>query len=343
VANRDGTGVRVVAQGDPIDVDPAWAPDGTTLAFVCDYRSDQPPVLWDNVVHYGIKGFSRSNGGEICTVDLRDAATQRLTDTGHRANAPTWSPDGKTIAYSVGTGVIELTPRSSGPAPASPSTAAATGIHEIDVPSGVDRLVAADGDMVAWSPDGTKLAFVENSSAGPRLVVSNADGSGASRITDGSYLVLGPAWSPDGREVAYLRVGEVQRHLELAPLTGGKARQLTGGDDLDPNNGVAFTPAWSADGARLALVEWRPNPGVIALGLVAARDGSHKWVTATGLTAKGIEVQPAFAPDGSAFAFTADHDGWLRVYVGGPDGQNAKPLLTGDRVTAQPAWRPSGS
>jgi Tol biopolymer transport system component len=338
VANRDGTGLRVIAAGDPVDVDPAWSPDGAMVAFVCDYESDQPPVLWDNVVNYGPIGFSRSYGGEICTVDVNTGTIHKLTDTGHRANAPAWSPDGTRIAYTVGGGVIALTPGGSG-SPA--SSAAGVGVHEIDAAGGADRLVAAGGDMASWSPDGTKLAFIENSENGSRLVVSGADGSGATPITDGAAIVLGPAWSPDGRQIAYLQLGGTQRHLNVISASGGTARQLTGGDDLDPNTGVAFTPAWSADGGHIALVEWRPDPGAVAVGLVNAADGTHTWATQTGLTSKGIEAQPAFASDGSALAFTADHDGWLRVYIGGPQGQAAKPLLAEDRVTAQAAWRPA--
>ncbi|MGZ4694127.1 MAG: TolB family protein, partial [Acidimicrobiales bacterium] len=66
--------------------------------------------------------------------------------------------------------------------------------------SGLLRLTnnQADDEMPAWSPDGTRIAFVSNRDASNEdIYTMNADGSGVVRITDDPSPDFDPAWSPD--------------------------------------------------------------------------------------------------------------------------------------------------
>ncbi len=69
----------LLTQGDFDDKDPAVSPDGRLLAFVSN--RDGP---WD-----------------LYTLDLGSGALQRLTDTAAFDGHPTWSPDGRWIAYEL--------------------------------------------------------------------------------------------------------------------------------------------------------------------------------------------------------------------------------------------------
>jgi Tol biopolymer transport system component len=57
----------------------------------------------------------------------------------------------------------------------------------------------------AWSPDGTKIAFVSDRDGGNfEIYVMNADGSGQTRLTDDPAQDFDPTWSPDGSRIAFV-------------------------------------------------------------------------------------------------------------------------------------------
>src|ERR1043166_7407740 len=58
-----------------------------------------------------------------------------------------------------------------------------------------------DGDP-AWSPDGSKIAFISNRDYLFGLYTMNADGSNVKLVTDQVPDPSGPSWSPDGQKIA---------------------------------------------------------------------------------------------------------------------------------------------
>lgn len=55
----------------------------------------------------------------------------------------------------------------------------------------------------AWSPDGTRLAFVSNRNGDPQIYVMNTDGGEAKQVTDAEKGAANPVWSPDGKKMAF--------------------------------------------------------------------------------------------------------------------------------------------
>ncbi len=84
-------------------------------------------------------------------------------------------------------------------------------------------MLVRDAAEPAWSPDGSKLAYVAYASRltdNGFLTVANADGTAARRLTTTRDPEAQPAWSPGGRQLAFTRGGAIV----VAPSAGGTER-----------------------------------------------------------------------------------------------------------------------
>jgi hypothetical protein len=160
----------------------------------------------------------------------------------------------------------------------------------------------------AWSPDGTKIAFVRalasGTSLGPnQLWVMNADGSGQTRLTNGSWSDSDPAWSPDGTKIVFASTrddpaprgcGPCNYELYRMNADGSGVTRLTNSPTID------FQPDWSPDGTKIAFVSNRTGNNDIYL---MNADGSG---TPTDLTNNAADNQnPAWTPDGSKIVYSS--------------------------------------
>jgi len=80
----------------------------------------------------------------------------------------------------------------------------------------------AEGGRIAWSPDGSKIAFYASSNADLDIYVMDADGGNVTRLTEGPSHDRSPTWSPDGRRIAFTsdRDGDDEVYIMNADGTG---------------------------------------------------------------------------------------------------------------------------
>ena len=114
--------------------------------------------------------------------------------------------------------------------------------------SNVVRLTydSAQDAQPAWSPDGTKIAFVSDRDGNADIYVMNADGSGPVNITKHAGADYAPAWSPDGTKIAFQSDRETDFAVWVMNADGSNPIRLT-----DPST-PAGAPSWSPDGTRIA-------------------------------------------------------------------------------------------
>src|SRR6185436_6489451 len=112
---------------------------------------------------------------------------------------------------------------------------------------------SALGNDPAWSPDGTRLAFVE---AG-QLVTVAPDGTGRVQLTNDGRTYAAPNWSPDGRTIVYAAQSDpnLDPTIELLAAGGGTPTRLATARRSVLFAGPGFVqPTWSPDGSKIAFV-----------------------------------------------------------------------------------------
>jgi len=157
-------------------IDPAWSPDGTTIAF---------------------GGMNLRGGRDIYLLDAATGSIEQLTHTALAGESnPTWSPDGRSITFERGT------PRRGCCGSETTGSIVVMSLHDGRAAQIVSLPEAA---APAWSPDGRWIAFSAIRSGGAAdLWLVRPDGSGVRRlIASGTGDETAPAWSPDGSAIAF--------------------------------------------------------------------------------------------------------------------------------------------
>jgi hypothetical protein len=233
----DGSDRRrlTTTEGGLESVQPAWSPDGATIAFVRGVSGDRSQ-LWvmrpDGTEQHPYAPASprdsydgeptwSPDGGSVAFVRRRvgdgklvsalmvsgpgGAGLRTLVRVESRRFAvlgsPAWSPDGGTILYTRTKLDDESFFRSS--------------LYAVPAEGGAPRRVASDGAHGAWSPDGGRIAFTSGRDRNGRrcgsdeciyageLYLMNADGSGLTRLTNDPGDEHAPDWSGDGERIAF--------------------------------------------------------------------------------------------------------------------------------------------
>jgi Tol biopolymer transport system component len=272
VVRTDGRGLRrLTERSAPEDASgPVWSPSGGWIAFVVVTKDVSPRVWW-----------TRRDGRDAGTVfaggDVRDTAT-----------SPSWSPDGRRLAFAGRFG-------------------GRSGLYVGDRETGAfRRLAGGDVHAAAWAPDGRSIAF---SDAGSIAVVP-ARGGSASRLAAPPGLV---AWSPDGRRLAYASVCSVG--VDSVRATGAPPQP----PPCPPETETSI-PSWSPDGRRLAYSNCRHL--VCSVLVVRATTPVSDPV----FVARGRD--PAWSPLGGTIAYTRASPGFAsaRIHLVRPDGTHDRPL-----------------
>ena len=189
--------------------------------------------------------------------------------------------------------------------------------------TGVKPTQGRENLFPAWSPDGTRIAFVSGriASAKRDIWIIRADGTGLVNLTRDALDEGPPSWSPDGRRLAFTSapiVPGAMPSVEIIDADGNARRVLAGGS----------APAWSPDGTRIA---YSGEDGVHVLQLVGAHD---RLIAPVG-------SRPSWAPDARRIVFVRDNDVW----VVDADGAETRRLtsFTAARFAIAPTWSPDGS
>ena len=307
---------RRLTFGEHKNGNPAWNPDGKSLAFVSDRRDKK---------------------AQIYRLSLEGGEAERLTDLDGTISGLAWSPDGSKISFSYRAG----DPPETGHLPGSVAAkkAAEAKAEKKDPKPPTFRHLT----RLHYKEDGQ--GFLPKSRF--HVHVLDVETREVKPLTSGEWDHGAAAWSPDGKWLVFPanRLPDSDYHatvcdLWLLPSTGGEPRNLT------PEPGGAFAPAWSPDGTQIAYLgnddetdAWgvknfhvwtvSPLPGSPARDLTPKFDRSALDLMATDLRDFHEAGQPVWSPDGGTIHYLVSDEGSTHLYSVSSKGGEPRRITSG--------------
>jgi len=213
---------------------PAWSPDGTQIAFVSDRKGSYDIYVMNN------------DGSQVRQLTSNPFAYLYFIIGNADDYGPTWSPDGKRIAFISGRDNTMW-------------TYVDTDIFIMDrdgrnVVKWKGAQFGHDEEYPAWSPDGCCITYSISTDLGYlktgaySIYGAVIDSGGSSQLTNDEATNYAPAWSPDGKRIAFQSNRDGNFDLYVMDKNGSNLTQLTNSPDTE------VSPAWSPDGKRIAFV-----------------------------------------------------------------------------------------
>ncbi len=306
--------------------------------------------------------------GSIYTLPVSGGKAARITDVFNDARQPSWSADGKWIAFQgYRDGVYHIW------------VVAADGSSQRELTSG-----PFDDREPAWSHDGTRIAFSSDRGDAGNYDVWTLDlKSGAlTQVTKDPSEEFMPSWAPDDKSVAFISTRNGEQAVWSVDVAAGNARKLAGGGRADaPSFGPGGTLVYHSTQGQSSHYEIdgknvTGDENVFAFRAgwlsrdeyVYVSDGKIRARRVEGSAARTIDfsatleinrasytprtrdfdsraprrvlgiVKPVISPDGKRVAFSALGDIYVMKIGGKPENITKSPFLD-----TEAAWSPDGS
>lgn len=351
ISNADGSAERPLTPPSSLDYNPSWSPKGDWIVFTSErassadlYRIHPDGSGLDRLTDdpaYDDQGAFSPDGRQVVFVSTRAGgrANLWLVDTDTRKAAPltsgnggdfrpSWSPDGKWIAFS--------SDRDS-------DLPFAKGrwerLHLVDVylihpdGSGLRRISQHGGfcGSPKWTPDSKSVVTYCMSAeetwtyrmgiedGDTRLLKIDIESGETTPVPAGPGVKLVPAVLPSG-EVAYLRHDKTLTGVFYAKGAPGPAGNL-------------HTPSWSPDGAQVVYSRFVFNNPAAPV---------KEWSRNPKFDLYNSPQLPAYDPTGEHLAVTKRNPDGTRSLLIVDEGKPAQPILTQKGLILAPSWSPDG-
>ena len=301
LVSADGSGTRLLVDASPehamlVGFHADLSPDGSTLVYsTCTRTSNRG---------YGVF--------EIASLSVEEGTSRFLSNDGRNIEIyPVWSPDGSRIAYLVSRPWL-----GGGSERTQVFTMPANGGHSRNLTPHLNWRYYANPVPPTWSPDGERLAYLQQVGSFVRFYTVAADGSGLHGVTT---VTTGASWAPEGRRIAF------GKHLwpKSSPEAPSSTLCVAELDEFGRPHLSHVTPTDAFGGPlEITHVSWSPDGDEILFIVGNKSREYHDLVD---------EYTGPSLPLASS------------VYLVRPDGTALRRLLQDERPYTAAAWSPDSS
>ncbi len=269
-------------------------------------------AFWTRIAYITATGSPPNYQYALMVADSDGYNPQVVVRSRESLLSPSWSPDGKKIAY------------------VSFESGNST-IYVQDLGTGSRQVVSNSkgiNSAPAFSPDGNRLALSLSKGGNPDIYIMDLGSRTTTQITKHFAIDTEPRWAPDGQSLYFTsdRSGKPQIYQVLP--AGGEATRVTFQGQYNASPSVV-----NAKGLKLAMVQGSGN-----VYRIAVLDQATNQYT---MVSPGSQDEaPSFAPNGSMLLFAASEGPRGVLYAVSADGRVRQRLGLAEGDVREPAWGP---
>ncbi len=270
---------------------------------------------------------TRPQEKEIFIMDWDGANSRQISSHRSIAQSPTWSYDGKSIAYSAFAYHTNEKTRN-------------MDLFTYDVESGRRFLVSYRRGInsgASFTPDNRHLLLTISNAGNPDVYRMNKDGKGLERLTTAKNgeMNVEPSMSPDGSKIAFSSTRSGRPMIYVMNSDGSNIKRLTFAGEYNS------TPSWSPDGKKITFAGLDKTHYDI---FVMDADGTNmvRLTSAKKTSGKMADNEdPTFSPDGRHVLFRSNRTGKYQLYIVTTDGETERRVTFDQNDYFKPRWSPS--
>lgn len=270
-------------------------------------------AFWTRIAYITAVGLGNNTSYSLIVADSDGFNPQVVARSKESLLSPSWSPDGKKIAY------VSFESGNSN-------------IYVQDITTGSRQLVESHKKGIngapAWSPDGRKLAVALSYVGNLELFTLDLASHQETRLTHSLSIDTEPVWAPDGQSIYFTSDRSGRPQIYKIAASGGTPERITFQGQNNADASVSF------DGKQIAMVQGNGNVYHVVIMDRSLGDQVRS------LSPGPIDESPSFAPNASMLLYAATEGRRGVLYAVSADGLVRQRLVLSDGDVREPSWGP---